>query len=157
MRVHPTYAVAPTFLELIAPGAEPSADDQSDDEWTWPIGAIAERHFQRSIKWHATELAMPAEQLSELANLRAASARAEAGGLEREVLLAQRPEQPLGRGRHERVQEHGDDAETLIDAADRAMYKAKSAGDNVALGEPAPAAEVADESSNESVSVGSCR
>jgi len=44
--------------------------------------------------------------------------------------------------------EHGDDAETLIDAADRAMYKAKSAGDNVALGEPAPAAEVADESSN---------
>jgi diguanylate cyclase (GGDEF)-like protein len=44
--------------------------------------------------------------------------------------------------------EHGDDAETLIDAADRAMYKAKSAGDNLALGEPAPAAEVADESSN---------
>ncbi len=44
--------------------------------------------------------------------------------------------------------EHGDDAETLIDAADRAMYKAKSAGENVALGEPAPAAEVADESSN---------
>jgi diguanylate cyclase (GGDEF)-like protein len=44
--------------------------------------------------------------------------------------------------------EHGNDAEALIDAADRAMYKAKSAGDNLALGEPAPAAEVADESSN---------
>jgi diguanylate cyclase (GGDEF)-like protein len=44
--------------------------------------------------------------------------------------------------------EHGDDAETLIDAADRAMYKAKSAGDNVALGEPGPAAEVSEESSN---------
>ncbi len=45
--------------------------------------------------------------------------------------------------------EHGDDAETLIDAADRAMYRAKAAGDNLALGEPAPpAAEVADESSN---------
>jgi hypothetical protein len=46
--------------------------------------------------------------------------------------------------------EHGDDAETLIDAADRAMYKAKSAGDNVALGEPAPAPEpeVAEESTN---------
>ena len=44
--------------------------------------------------------------------------------------------------------EHGDDAEALIDAADRAMYRAKAAGDNVALGEPAPAAEVADESSN---------
>jgi diguanylate cyclase (GGDEF)-like protein len=44
--------------------------------------------------------------------------------------------------------EHGDDAEALIDAADRAMYKAKSAGDNVALGVPAPAAEVSEESSN---------
>ena len=44
--------------------------------------------------------------------------------------------------------EHGDDAETLIDAADRAMYKAKAAGDNLALGEPAPAAEVSEESSN---------
>jgi diguanylate cyclase (GGDEF)-like protein len=44
--------------------------------------------------------------------------------------------------------EHGEDAETLIDAADRAMYKAKAAGDNVALGEPAPAAEVAEETNN---------
>jgi diguanylate cyclase (GGDEF)-like protein len=44
--------------------------------------------------------------------------------------------------------EHGDDAEALIDAADRAMYKAKSAGDNVALGEPAPEPEVAEESTN---------
>ena len=44
--------------------------------------------------------------------------------------------------------EHGEDAEALIDAADRAMYRAKAAGDNVALGDPAPAAEVAEETSN---------
>ena len=43
---------------------------------------------------------------------------------------------------------HGDDAEALIDAADRAMYRAKAAGDNVALGDPAPTAEVAEETSN---------
>ena len=43
--------------------------------------------------------------------------------------------------------EHGTEPEALIDAADRAMYKAKAAGDNMALGEAAPA-EVADESSN---------
>jgi diguanylate cyclase (GGDEF)-like protein len=40
--------------------------------------------------------------------------------------------------------EHGTDAETLIDTADRAMYRAKAAGDDVALGEPPPA-EVAEE------------
>jgi diguanylate cyclase (GGDEF)-like protein len=39
---------------------------------------------------------------------------------------------------------HGDDAETLIDTADRAMYQAKAAGESVALGEP-PSAEVAEE------------
>ena len=33
--------------------------------------------------------------------------------------------------------EHGTDAETLIDVADKAMYRAKAAGDGVALGEPA--------------------
>jgi diguanylate cyclase (GGDEF)-like protein len=38
---------------------------------------------------------------------------------------------------------HGSDAETLIDAADRAMYRAKATGEGVALGEP-PAAEVAE-------------
>jgi diguanylate cyclase (GGDEF)-like protein len=38
---------------------------------------------------------------------------------------------------------HGEDAETLIDAADRAMYRAKAAGESVALGEP-PSSEVAE-------------
>jgi diguanylate cyclase (GGDEF)-like protein len=41
--------------------------------------------------------------------------------------------------------EHGTDAETLIDVADKAMYRAKAAGEGVALGEPA-AAGVAEES-----------
>jgi diguanylate cyclase (GGDEF)-like protein len=39
---------------------------------------------------------------------------------------------------------HGNDAETLVDTADRAMYRAKAAGDSVAMGEPAPA-EAAEE------------
>ena len=32
--------------------------------------------------------------------------------------------------------EHGDDAETLLEAADQAMYRAKAAGEPVAVGEP---------------------
>jgi len=36
--------------------------------------------------------------------------------------------------------ERGTDAETLIDVADKAMYRAKAAGDGVALGEPQPEA-----------------
>ena len=32
--------------------------------------------------------------------------------------------------------EHGEDAETLIDIADRAMYRAKAAGEGIALGDP---------------------
>jgi diguanylate cyclase (GGDEF)-like protein len=39
---------------------------------------------------------------------------------------------------------HGTDPEALIDAADRAMYRAKAAGEDVALGDP-PSAEVAQE------------
>jgi diguanylate cyclase (GGDEF)-like protein len=45
--------------------------------------------------------------------------------------------------------EHGEDAESLIDAADRAMYRAKAAGENVAIGEAGePEPEVAEESTN---------
>ncbi|HYP48060.1 MAG TPA: GGDEF domain-containing protein [Thermoleophilaceae bacterium] len=40
--------------------------------------------------------------------------------------------------------EHGVDADVLIDCADRAMYRAKSGGDRVALGTP-PAQQVAEE------------
>jgi diguanylate cyclase (GGDEF)-like protein len=40
--------------------------------------------------------------------------------------------------------EHGSEAEVLIDGADRAMYRAKAAGEGVALGEP-PRAEAAEE------------
>ena len=32
--------------------------------------------------------------------------------------------------------EHGDEAEALIDSADRAMYRAKAAGEGIALGDP---------------------
>jgi diguanylate cyclase (GGDEF)-like protein len=32
--------------------------------------------------------------------------------------------------------EHGDDAEALVDTADRAMYRAKAAGEGIALGDP---------------------
>jgi len=32
--------------------------------------------------------------------------------------------------------EHGDEAESLIDSADRAMYRAKAAGEGIALGDP---------------------
>jgi diguanylate cyclase (GGDEF)-like protein len=45
--------------------------------------------------------------------------------------------------------EHGQDAETLVDVADRAMYRAKAAGESVAMGEPPEAeAEPVEESSN---------
>jgi diguanylate cyclase (GGDEF)-like protein len=32
--------------------------------------------------------------------------------------------------------EHGDDADSLLDTADRAMYRAKAAGEGIALGDP---------------------
>jgi hypothetical protein len=61
MRVHPKYAVAPTFLELIAPGAGDGPD-------TIPIAAIARRQGTRRVRWHATELAMPERELHDLAD-----------------------------------------------------------------------------------------
>jgi hypothetical protein len=61
MRVHPKYAVAPTFLELITPG-------EGDGPGAIPVGPIADRHGSRSIKWHATELAMPEAELHDLAD-----------------------------------------------------------------------------------------
>jgi hypothetical protein len=61
MRVNPKYAVAPTFLELISPGPDEVAD-------AIPISAIAVSQAARPIKWHATELAMPEQQLHHLAD-----------------------------------------------------------------------------------------
>ncbi|HZQ84799.1 MAG TPA: hypothetical protein VFA83_08185 [Acidimicrobiales bacterium] len=61
LRVHVKYAVAPTFLELIAPGT-------ADEPGGIPIAAIRARHGRRSIKWHATELAMPEPELHDLAD-----------------------------------------------------------------------------------------
>jgi hypothetical protein len=61
LRVHVKYAVAPTFLELIAPGP-------ADTPGGIPIAAITARQGARAVKWHATELAMPEPQLQDLAD-----------------------------------------------------------------------------------------
>src|SRR5918992_1577067 len=72
------------------------------------------------------------EQLPNLADLRAALDRPEAGAVEREVLAPERTQQPLGRGRHERVQEHGDHAEPL---GERVEHLVEPLGLRVVLGE----------------------
>jgi hypothetical protein len=66
-RVHTKYAVAPTFLELISWGTQ-TAPDNGTDEFVSLIAAIAERQGSRAIKWHATELAMPSQELAGLAD-----------------------------------------------------------------------------------------
>ena len=62
-RVHPKYAVAPTFLELVA--AAP-AEDATANESVFPVAQIGARQGDRSIKWHATEIAMPEPMLLDL-------------------------------------------------------------------------------------------
>jgi hypothetical protein len=62
-RVHPKYAVAPTFLELVAPAFVP---DAPADGPVFPVATIAARQGNRSIKWHATEIAMPEAMLLDL-------------------------------------------------------------------------------------------
>jgi hypothetical protein len=74
-RVHPKYAVAPTFLELVS---QASRDQPSDDlglagqqETTsavFPLAEVAERQGARTIKWHATELALTDEGVADLAH-----------------------------------------------------------------------------------------
>jgi hypothetical protein len=61
-RVHPKYAVAPTFLELVAPA--PGGD--STGAGPFPVAEIAARQGSRAIKWHATEVAMPEEAMLDL-------------------------------------------------------------------------------------------
>ena len=62
-RVHPKYAVAPTFLELVAAGP---IGDPAPDAGVFPVVAIAARQGARAIKWHATEISMPDETLLDL-------------------------------------------------------------------------------------------
>jgi hypothetical protein len=62
-RVHPKYAVAPTFLELVA--AAP-VDDATPDTAIFPVAAVAALQGDRAIKLHATALGMPVEALQEL-------------------------------------------------------------------------------------------
>jgi hypothetical protein len=64
-RVHTKYAVAPTFLELIAPPASSSSVSEPIDPFG--LGKSAARQGSRRIKWHATELAMPESQMLDLA------------------------------------------------------------------------------------------
>jgi hypothetical protein len=64
-RVHPKYAVAPTFLELVAPAP---LDEAPPDEAVFPVATIAARQGDRSIKWHATEIAMPEATLLDLSD-----------------------------------------------------------------------------------------
>jgi hypothetical protein len=62
-RVHPKYAVAPTFLELVAAGP---IGDTTPDAGVFPVVDIAARQGARAIKWHATEISMPDEMLLDL-------------------------------------------------------------------------------------------
>ena len=62
-RVHVKYAVAPTFLELVAPGG----GEASADYPLFPVTQIAARQGKRAIKWHATELSMTEETFVDLA------------------------------------------------------------------------------------------
>jgi len=64
-RVHPKYAVAPTFLELVAPAP---VENVAADEPVFPVATIAERQGDRTIKWHATEIAMPESMLLDLSD-----------------------------------------------------------------------------------------
>jgi len=62
-RVHPKYAVAPTFLELVAAGP---IEDTTPRSMVFPVADIAARHGSRVVKWHATEISMPDEMLLDL-------------------------------------------------------------------------------------------
>jgi hypothetical protein len=73
-RVHPKYAVAPTFLELVAP----ASPEQKSDELgragpvqattaVFPARQVAERQSPRPVKWHATELALTDAEMADLA------------------------------------------------------------------------------------------
>jgi hypothetical protein len=62
-RVHPKYAVAPTFLELVAAGP---IEDTTPGSMVFPVADIAARQGSRVVKWHATEISMPDAMLLDL-------------------------------------------------------------------------------------------
>jgi len=62
-RVHPKYAVAPTFLELVAPAP---VEQSAANGPVFPVAQIAARQGDRPIKWHATEISMPEAMLLDL-------------------------------------------------------------------------------------------
>jgi hypothetical protein len=62
-RVHPKYAVAPTFLELVSAGP---VDGIGIAGGVFPVVEIAARQGSRPVKWHATELSMPDDTLLDL-------------------------------------------------------------------------------------------
>jgi len=78
-RVHPSYEVAPTFLELAAaapadqatsvPGILTDGDEPADAAraFPFPMPAVSALQGTRAIKWHATEVGMSDEVLDELA------------------------------------------------------------------------------------------
>ncbi|WP_157845253.1 hypothetical protein [Pseudofrankia saprophytica] len=77
-RVHPRYPVAPTFLELVAPGdahvpsvasgaPESRSHETSTTTAVFPAREVAQLQGARAVKWHATELAMTDEQIDDLA------------------------------------------------------------------------------------------
>ena len=73
-RVHPKYAVAPTFLELVAEASPAQNSDglglagQPDSTTAvFPTHEVSELQGRRAIKCHATELAMSDEEMAGLA------------------------------------------------------------------------------------------
>jgi hypothetical protein len=60
-RVHPSYVVAPTLLELVAPGEVPP-----DASHSFPVAEIAAKQGNRPVKIHATGIGLPAVALHDL-------------------------------------------------------------------------------------------
>lgn len=60
-RVHPSYVVAPTLLELVT-----AAEVPPDASHAFPVAEIAAKQGHRSVKIHATGIGMPALALHDL-------------------------------------------------------------------------------------------
>jgi hypothetical protein len=60
-RVHPSYVVAPTLLELVAAGEVPPEASHS-----FPVAEIAAKQGSRPVKIHATGIGLPAAALHDL-------------------------------------------------------------------------------------------